>query len=51
MKLTVNYDKLIIVTENFTRNITRLNCTKVKKININEPIVHSKDFYVYFPLL
>ncbi|CAF4690468.1 unnamed protein product, partial [Rotaria sp. Silwood2] len=28
MKLTVNYDKLIIVTENFTRDVTRLNCTK-----------------------
>ncbi|CAF2932684.1 unnamed protein product [Rotaria sp. Silwood2] len=28
MKLTVNYDQLIIVTENFTRDVTRLNCTK-----------------------
>ncbi|CAF4836448.1 unnamed protein product, partial [Rotaria sp. Silwood2] len=51
MKLTVNYDQLIIVTENFTRDVTRLNCTKVKELNIYETIVHSKDFYVYFPLL
>ncbi|CAF2337364.1 unnamed protein product [Rotaria sp. Silwood2] len=50
-QLKVDYDKLTIVTENFTRDITRLNCAKVKKIIIPETLVHSKDFYVYFPLL
>ena len=51
-KLTVNYDHLTIVTENFTRDTTRLNCIKVKELNYHErTIVHSKDFYVYFPLL
>ncbi|CAF3298665.1 unnamed protein product [Rotaria sp. Silwood2] len=49
--LTVDYDQLTIVTKNFTRNITRLNCTKIKELTIEESRVHSKDFYVYFPLL
>jgi hypothetical protein len=50
-KLTIRYDKLQIVTENFTRDSTRLNCINVNELNIIETIVHSKDFYVYFPLL
>ncbi|CAF1244678.1 unnamed protein product [Rotaria sordida] len=49
--LTVDYDQLTIVTENFTRDITRLNCTKIKELTIEESREHSKDFYVYFPLL
>jgi hypothetical protein len=50
-KLHVDYDQLTIVTENFTRNLTRINCAKVKQLCIRSMIVHSKDFYVYFPLL
>ncbi|CAF4029189.1 unnamed protein product [Rotaria sordida] len=49
--LEVNYDRLTIVTENFTRNITRLNCAKVEQLCIRTIIVHSKDVYEYFPLL
>ncbi|CAF2953724.1 unnamed protein product [Rotaria sp. Silwood2] len=45
MKLTVNYDQLIIVTENFTRDVTRLNCTKVKKEQIN------MDRFLYIKLI
>ncbi len=50
-ELTVNYDQLTIVTENFTRDTTRLNCVKVKQLITRKTIVHSKDFYTYFPLL
>jgi hypothetical protein len=50
-KLTVNYDELRIVTENFTRDATRRNCAQVKQLDIYETIVLSKDFYNYFPLL
>jgi hypothetical protein len=51
-KLTVNYNHLTIVTENFTRDTTRLNCITVKELYVGEAIVeHSKDSYVYFPLL
>ena len=51
IELTVRYDRLAIVTENFTRDTTRLNCCKVKKLIIKETLVHSKDYYDYFPLL
>jgi hypothetical protein len=51
MKLTVDYYKLSIVTENFRRDTTRLNCAKVKQLLIDKTVVHEKDFYVYFPLL
>ncbi|CAF4940168.1 unnamed protein product [Rotaria sp. Silwood2] len=49
--LTVNYDQLTIVTENFTRDATRLNCANVKELIIQRTLVHSKDFYVYFPVV
>jgi len=51
MKLTVDYHQLSIVTENFTRDTIRLNCAKVKQLIVDKILVHSKDFYVYFPLL
>ena len=50
-KLTVHYNQLEFVTENFTRNTTRLNCINVNELNIFEIKVHSKDVYIYFPLL
>ncbi|CAF4966095.1 unnamed protein product [Rotaria sp. Silwood1] len=51
-KLTVFYGHLYVVTENFTRYITRRNCMKVNELDIdNEKIERSKDFNAYFPLL
>ncbi|CAF4625430.1 unnamed protein product, partial [Rotaria sp. Silwood2] len=50
--LTINYDQLQLVTENFTKERTRLNCINVNELYLMiETIVHSKDFYVYFSLL
>jgi len=50
--LTINYGQLQLVTENFTRERTRLNCINVNKLDLMmETVVHSKDVYVYFPLL
>jgi hypothetical protein len=49
--LKVDYNQLARETENFTREATRLNCAKVKWLVLEEPIVHSKDFDLYFPLL
>jgi hypothetical protein len=51
IKLIVTYDQLTIVTENITRDATRLNCAKMKQLIIEKTLVHSKDFYFYFPLL
>jgi len=52
-KLYVQYEHLVTVTENFTRNVTRINCAKLMYIAFadEEALVHSKDFYLYFPLL
>ncbi|CAF1676580.1 unnamed protein product, partial [Rotaria magnacalcarata] len=37
-KLHVNYNQLTIVTENFTRDITRINCTNVKELSVAESL-------------
>jgi hypothetical protein len=50
-ELKVEYDQLRFVTENFTRETTRRNCARVKQLIVNKILVHSKDFYDYFPLL
>lgn len=50
-KLHVDYEHLLIVTNNFTRHETRINCSKVETLIFNNRIhlAHSKDFYFYFP--
>jgi hypothetical protein len=52
-KLCIQYEHLVKVTENFTSNTTRINCAKLKSIQFDGEmtIVHSKEFYLYFPLL
>jgi hypothetical protein len=50
-ELKVQYEKLKIVTNNFTRDATQLNGVQVKRIILEEIIIHSKEFYLYFPLL
>jgi hypothetical protein len=52
-KLDVQYEHLVTVTENFTRDTTRINCAKLKHITFDHKVamVHSKNFYLYFPLL
>jgi len=50
-ELRVDYEKLKTITENFTRNATRVNCTGVKCLITDVTLTHSKDFSLYFPLL
>jgi hypothetical protein len=55
-KLHVQYEHLVTVTRNFTRNATGINCTKLKHIILNDevatvPSKPPKDFYLYFPSL
>ncbi|UJR35513.1 hypothetical protein I4U23_028267 [Adineta vaga] len=47
-ELTVNYDHLSIVTEDFTRDATWTNCMKVKTIQFGENVELPNQFYVYF---
>jgi hypothetical protein len=52
-KIHISYQSLVSATENFTRSTTRMNCEKLKYIIFDRKMamVHSKDYYLYFPLL
>jgi hypothetical protein len=50
-ELKINYDQLQTVTENFTRETTRRNCTKVKRLIVEDTIVFPNEVGVYFPSL
>jgi hypothetical protein len=50
-ELRVDYERLKTVTENFTRNATRLNCLGVKRLITEVTLTHTNDFSLYFPLL
>ena len=50
-KLKVVYNNLRIVTNNFTRKETRRNCAKIKQLLTFIPLVHTTEFYNFFPLL
>ncbi len=50
-RLNVFYEELRIITENFTREATRRNCTHVTRLNTGRQIVGSKEYHIYFPLL
>ncbi|CAF0850132.1 unnamed protein product [Adineta steineri] len=44
-------DDLKAVTKDFTKEETRRNCAKVKKIHTTGDMVHSEDLCLYFPSL
>ncbi|CAF3800603.1 unnamed protein product [Rotaria sordida] len=50
--LYVNYQDLMTTTEDYTNDLARENCAKVKNIIFDTiPIVYSENFYLYFPSL
>ncbi|CAF1281091.1 unnamed protein product [Rotaria sordida] len=51
LTLHIKYESLLMITNNFTNNATRLKCSKLKSLNISEPFVRSENFHQYFPLL
>ncbi|UJR18071.1 hypothetical protein I4U23_004971 [Adineta vaga] len=53
LDLTISYRNLLIVTENYQRDITRRNCSKVEILSftIRTDTEHSNEFYSYFPCL
>jgi len=47
-KLTINYDQLMIATQNFTKQTTRNTCEKVREIFIQgSREQYSKEFYYF----
>ncbi|CAF1472565.1 unnamed protein product, partial [Rotaria sordida] len=50
-ELKIRYEDLEMVTTNFTRDETRRNSAKVKRLIVGHSTVYPKDVYYYFPLL
>lgn len=50
-QLKIQYEHLVNLTENFTNNVARVNCAKVKHLLLDKKIIYSNDFFLYFPLL
>ncbi|CAF0793028.1 unnamed protein product [Adineta steineri] len=50
-ELKVNYDKLKNITENFTKDEMRRNCSRVQQIFVERPIVYAEYVYRFFPSL
>jgi len=51
LELHIGYETLVMVTNNFTNDLARLNCSQIRHLVTNELYVRSKDFHLYFPLL
>ena len=50
-ELHVDYTSLSTVTNDFTNDLARLNCAKVRILGVNECIVPSENCVLYFPSL
>ncbi|CAF3429032.1 unnamed protein product [Rotaria socialis] len=51
LELYIGYETLAMVTNNFTNDLARRNCSQIRRLVIEELYVRPKDFHLYFPLL
>ena len=51
LKLHIGYGTLAMITNNFTNDFSRLNCSQIRRLVTKESYVRPKDFHLYFPLL
>jgi hypothetical protein len=51
LELRIGYETLATVTNNFTNDLARLNCSQIRRLVTKELYVRPKDFHLYFPLL
>ncbi|CAF2713309.1 unnamed protein product [Rotaria sp. Silwood2] len=50
--LYIKYEDLMIVTECFTNNAARANCSKVELIIfVSKPMIYPENFHLYFPFV
>jgi hypothetical protein len=49
LDLSIEYESLAIITNDFTNDAICRNCAKLKRLNINS-VLPSKNFHQYFPL-
>ena len=48
-RITVEYESLVMITNHFTNERTRRNCSQVRRIDLQKPFVYPENFYSYFP--
>ena len=48
-ELTIDYERLFIVKGNISSRETRRNCINIERLKFMQPIVYSKDMFLYFP--
>jgi hypothetical protein len=51
LNLYIEYEALVMITNNFTDDITRFNLNKLTSLEIKGEFVHPETFQKYFPLL
>ncbi|CAF2520460.1 unnamed protein product [Rotaria sp. Silwood2] len=51
LSLNIEYKTLVIITNNFTNDSARLNCSRIKHLFKNELFARPKNFHEYFRLL
>jgi hypothetical protein len=51
LNLNIGYESLVLVTNNFTNDATRLPCSKLISLRLKELFVPPETFEQYFPLL
>ena len=51
LDLDVRFDDLLAITENFTNDAARLNCSQVIRFTSEESVAPPASFYAYFPRL
>jgi hypothetical protein len=49
--LKIEHKSIVTVTNNFTNDEARLNCAKLKSLDIKDPFVRPENFHQFFPLL
>jgi hypothetical protein len=49
--LSMTYESIISITNNFANDATYFNFNKLKSLNVCEPFIHPENFHEYFPLL
>ena len=47
--LSVDYNQLVTVTENFSRDATRRTCSNIKHLDFDTSMAHCQELYEYFP--
>ncbi|CAF2668198.1 unnamed protein product [Rotaria sp. Silwood2] len=51
LHLTIQYDSLVMITNNFTNNPTYFNFAKLKTLLTDKAFVRPENFHLYFPRL